>query len=119
MTTGKMVMTDWEKALAHWLPDEWTPELCKGRLVIPSIANVDWVCMECRRSFDSYVDTHTIPCPSPSRDLGFRLLEVTKFDCTYSALTSMWIVGPRGTFDSDLLTAITKAAAALASKEQK
>lgn len=121
-------MTDWETAIAHWLPEVWTPKPCKGRLIVPGIANVDWWCIDCHEYFDTCVETHYWPCPPATPELGFRLLEaIHKRDiyvCFWTSGVEIGINRDRE-FDvfvdyaeGDLLTAIVKAAAALAKKEQ-
>lgn len=122
-------MTNWEDAIAHWLPNVWTPGRRGIRRLYGSVT--EW---EYHPTHPAAVD---IPCPPPSRELGFRLLEAMvdkgfQPSICYAYETQDWGVGiefvddelgfvkalPDVIFDADLLTALTKAAAALAEKEQ-
>lgn len=120
-------MDDWEKAIAHWLPDVWYEgKVCDAgaSFQYDGFDKTDeiWICSECGAIKNgSQVRTeggvpHKVPRPPPSRDLGFRLLDAMKIESYFSQEHNEWVV--EGFCDSDLLTAITKAAAALADKEQ-
>lgn len=90
-------MTDWEKAIAHWLPKVWTPGSPYGDMPY-----------EFRSHSIDY------PCPPATPELGFRLLEAMIMQCGYDYVFNE--VAGHGFSGRDLLTAIIKAAAALAEK---
>ena len=125
-------MTDWEKAM-RWA-GLWTPgQRCE--LGWPFCLHPQMIAYDADEWARSGVTAgpHDIPCPPPSRKLGFQLLEmmilklitVQVGEGSYEdedpaicrlkpPFTDDWIEGKA----PDLLTALTKAAAALADKEQ-
>lgn len=109
-------MTDWERAISTRLPEVWTPRVCT--ICEPH----EHVYLTQHLGFSG---SHDIPCPPPSRDLGFRLLEAMLRDCTLALVG--WLEGKfyfhespasPASEDPDLLTVIIKAADALAEKKQ-
>ena len=80
-------MTDWEKAIAHWLPQVWTPgRKCEGVLFPENYHARDecpYICAACGYATapmnaglaSRIIRDHDKACPSPSRSLGLRLLE--------------------------------------------
>lgn len=115
-------MTDLEKAISKWLPDVWKPgQKCKGCVKGTRIKFIEGAA----RNPNLVHEPHDIPCPPATRDLGFRLLEVMlrKHGAIVSLVNERGVLGvivnmALNKRDSDLLTAIIKAAAALADKEQ-
>lgn len=127
-------MTDLEKAVSKWLP-QLSGE-CPNLLLIRSdYHQQDETIYECclcgyateppRAGFATRISrAHNQPCPQPTRELGFRLLEAMKCWATWNSQLNEWVVsgGPHQSIpqvdDPDLLTAIIKAAAALADMGQ-
>lgn len=116
-------MTDLEKAASKWLPEIWAPgRMCAGPDLSPGKS------LYCEHE---YLCGHSISCPSPSRDLGFRLLEAMLAKRPQDIVLHMFLDDDKRLLyavrigwitddfsDPDLLTAIIKAAAALAEKDQ-
>lgn len=74
-------MSDWETAIAHWLPQVWTAAPCDGKVwYIPfrTDPGYPWMCFSCMRKFGSEPDDHEKLCPPPSRDLAMRLLDAMR-----------------------------------------
>ena len=101
-------MTDWEKAMEWaglWIPGQE----CKGCTIYLSYEAVEaW-------GYAPYHRQHDIPCPPPSPELGFRLLEAMKGSTRWMQTDQLWLVSGGNSFvyahDPDLLTAISKTAA--------
>lgn len=117
-------MTELEKAVAKWL--NWKPgQKCPGRLTPNFRDEHTFECEECGQFVWS--DGHDIPCPQPTPKLGFRLLEAMRQNRVDYSLHTMdgkvncVLFTHDGSVSSlyveDELTAITKAAAALAEKD--
>lgn len=118
-------MTDIEKAVSRWLPDVWQPGQRCSKLASVAVYHISTSCSLCgARHF--YDEDHDIPCPRPTPELGFRLLEAIKITARYNPYLNSnkggWIVEHpdrkgAGVSDPDLLTAIIKAAATLVDSE--
>ena len=110
-------MTDWEKAVAHWLPKVWTPgRRCYSVFNCPH-SQFKSVGPDHRQ----IIEPHDISCPPATPELGFRLLEAMKGSSRWMREDQQWLVCGYNPFvhvkDPDLLTAVIGAAAALAEKE--
>lgn len=127
-------MTDIEKAASKWLPDIWQPgrkcKVSKDNKGEMAYAQKDGV-LTC---LIHYLPVgHDLPCPPATPELGFRLLEamlrrlvsIHLHEGSYEEGDPVWCHLKQAfnnhsadVSDPELLSAIIKAAAALADKDQ-